>query len=96
MLKIPKLKVKALNEKDLAKLKMGSYWQVCLKADEPPRMIIIEYKGGKKGEKPIALVGKGITLILEESLLNLFSMDEMKWDMCGAELFLVLCVHLQA
>jgi leucyl aminopeptidase len=42
------LKVKSLNEKDLARLKMGSYLSVSKGSDEPPRMIIIEYNGGKK------------------------------------------------
>ncbi len=89
----PSLKVKALNEKDLAKLKMGSYLSVSKGSDEPPRMIIIEYKGGKKGEKPIALVGKGITFDTGGiSIKPSSGMDEMKWDMCGAgTVFGVMC-----
>ena len=87
------LKVKSLNEKDLARLKMGSYLSVSKGSDEPPRMIIIEYNGGKKKEKPIALVGKGITFDTGGiSIKPSPGMDEMKWDMCGAgTVFGVMC-----
>lgn len=44
----PKLKIKSLNEKQLAQLKMGSYLSVARGSIEPPRMIIIEYNGGQK------------------------------------------------
>ena len=30
-------------------------------SDQPGRMIIIQYSGGKKNDAPIALIGKGIT-----------------------------------
>ena len=87
------LKIKSLNEKDLARLKMGSYLSVSKGSYEPPRMIIIEYKGGKKNEKPVALVGKGITFDTGGiSLKPSSGMDEMKWDMCGAgTVFGVMC-----
>ncbi len=91
--KYPALKVKSLNEKYLAKLKMGSYLSVSKGSDEPPRMIIIEYRGGNKKEKPIALVGKGITFDTGGiSIKPSSGMDEMKWDMCGAgTVFGVMC-----
>ena len=45
----------------------------------------IEYSGGKSSEKPIVLVGKGITFDTGGiSLKPSPAMDEMKWDMCGA------------
>ena len=81
----PNLKVKSFNEKDLAKMGMGSYLSVAKGSDEPPRMMVIEYKGAKASEKPIALVGKGITFDTGGvSLKPPQGMDEMKWDMCGA------------
>jgi len=81
----PSLKIKSFNEKDLAKMGMGSYLSVSKGSDEPPRMMVIEYKGGKASEKPIALVGKGITFDTGGvSLKPPQGMDEMKWDMCGA------------
>lgn len=41
--------------------KMGSFISVSRGSDEPLRFLEIHYNGGKKGEKPLALVGKGIT-----------------------------------
>ena len=81
----PALKISSLNEKDLAKLKMGSYLSVAKGSDEPPRMMVIEYKGGPKQKQPLVLVGKGITFDTGGiSLKPGSAMDEMKWDMCGA------------
>ena len=81
----PKLKIKSLNEKDLEKLKMGSYLSVARGSIEPPRMMVIEYKGASRSNKPIVLVGKGITFDTGGiSLKPSRAMDEMKWDMGGA------------
>ena len=45
----------------------------------------MEHKKGKKSEKPIVLVGKGITFDSGGiSLKPGAAMDEMKYDMCGA------------
>ena len=64
---------------------MGSYLSVVKGSAEPPRMMIVEYKGGKASDKPIALVEKGITFDTGGiSLKPSPAMDEMKWDMCGA------------
>lgn len=41
--------------------KMGSFISVSRGSDEPLRFLEIRYNGGKEGEKPLALVGKGIT-----------------------------------
>lgn len=50
----------------------------------PPRLIVLEYNGGKKGEKPVALVGKAITFDAGGlSIKPSASMDEMKWDKMG-------------
>ncbi len=49
-----------------------------------PRLIVLEYNGGKKGEKPVALVGKAITFDAGGlSLKPSATMDEMKWDKMG-------------
>lgn len=54
------VKVKTLNSREMGRIKMGGVLGVAKGADEPPRFIILEYlKGGK--EKPIVLVGKGVT-----------------------------------
>lgn len=81
----PKLTAKALNEKQMRDLKMGSLLSVSEGSDEQAQLIIMEYNGGKKSAKPIVLVGKGITFDTGGISLKPGSgMDEMKYDMCGA------------
>ena len=81
----PALKISSLNEKDMERLKMGSYLSVGRGSDEPSRMMTIEYRGGAKNKQPIVLVGKGITFDTGGiSIKPSPAMDEMKWDMCGA------------
>jgi leucyl aminopeptidase len=81
----PKLKVKSFNEKQMQKMGMGSFLSVSRGSEEPARMMVIEYKGGKSTDKPIALVGKGVTFDTGGvSIKPSPAMDEMKWDMCGA------------
>ena len=43
--------------------RMGSFLSVAKGSDEPLKFLEIHYKGGKEGDKPLALVGKGIVLI---------------------------------
>ena len=81
----PKLKVKSFNENQMKKMGMGSFLSVSRGSEEPARMMVIEYKGGKSSEKPVALVGKGVTFDTGGvSIKPSPAMDEMKWDMCGA------------
>jgi len=79
------LKVEILDEKKLKELGMGAFLAVAQGSDQPPRMIVLNYQGGKKTEKPYALVGKGITFDTGGiSIKPASGMDEMKYDMCGA------------
>src|SRR5439155_765881 len=49
-----------------------------------PRFMILEYFGGKKTEKPLLLVGKGLTFDTGGiSIKPSAAMEEMKFDMCG-------------
>jgi len=74
-----------LNEAQMKKLGMGALLSVSRGSDEPAQLIILQYKGGKPGQKPVALVGKGITFDSGGiSLKPGAKMDEMKYDMCGA------------
>jgi leucyl aminopeptidase len=76
---------KILNEPQMEKLGMGSFLSVSAGSDQPARLIVLEYKGGKKTEQPVALVGKGVTFDTGGiSLKPGAAMDEMKYDMCGA------------
>jgi leucyl aminopeptidase len=78
-------KVEVLEEAEIAKLKMGSFLGVTRGSDEPPRFIVLQHLKGKKSQKPVVLVGKGITFDTGGiSLKPGADMDEMKYDMCGA------------
>ena len=80
------LTTKVLNEKQMAKLGMGSLLSVSAGSKEEAKLIVIEYKGAKKADsKPYVLVGKGVTFDTGGiSLKQGAGMDEMKYDMCGA------------
>jgi len=66
-------------------LGLGSFYGVAMGAHEPAKLILVEYKGGKKNDKPIALVGKGLTFDSGGiSIKPSSKMDEMKFDMCGS------------
>jgi leucyl aminopeptidase len=79
------LKVQALDEARIRRLKMGCLLAVTRGSAEPPRFIIIEHKGGRRGAAPVVLVGKGVTFDTGGiSLKDPAAMDEMKYDMCGA------------
>jgi leucyl aminopeptidase len=79
------LKVEILDEKKLQELGAGAFLAVAQGSEQPPRMIVLNYQGGKKSEKPFALVGKGITFDTGGiSIKPAAGMDEMKYDMCGA------------
>jgi leucyl aminopeptidase len=80
-----KLKVTVLEEADMRKLKMGSLLSVSAGSRQPAKLITLEYRGGKANDKPVVLVGKGVTFDTGGiSLKPGAAMDEMKFDMCGA------------
>jgi leucyl aminopeptidase len=81
----PALKVDILERKDMEKLGMGALLSVARGSRQPPKLIIMQYHGGKKSEKPVVLVGKGVTF--DSGGISIKpgpAMDEMKFDMCGA------------
>ncbi|MDR3323810.1 MAG: leucyl aminopeptidase [Zoogloeaceae bacterium] len=79
------LDCQVLEQKKLEKLGMRALLAVAQGSREPPQFIILRYEGGKSGEKPLVLVGKGITFDSGGiSLKPAADMDEMKYDMCGA------------
>ncbi len=80
-----KFEVEVLERADMEKLGMGSFLSVARGSHQPPKFIVMSYKGGKAKAKPIVLVGKGITFDTGGiSLKPAAEMDEMKYDMCGA------------
>ena len=79
------ISVRVLGRPAIAKLGMGSFLSVTAGADEPPQLIVLEYRGAARGAAPVALVGKGITFDSGGiSLKDPAGMDEMKFDMSGA------------
>ena len=80
-----KMKVTILEQKQIEKLKMGSFLSVAKGSREAPKFIVLEHKKGTKNQKPIVLVGKGITFDAGGiSIKPSPAMDEMKYDMGGA------------
>ncbi len=79
------LTVHVISEKEMANLNMGAYLAVSQGSDEAAKFIVVEYHGGDKHQKPIALVGKGVTFDTGGiSLKPSASIIGMKYDMCGA------------
>ncbi len=79
------IKVEVLDQKDCEKLGMGCFLAVAQGSRQPPKFIVLEYRGGKRDAPPVALVGKGITFDTGGiSIKPAGEMDEMKFDMCGA------------
>jgi leucyl aminopeptidase len=79
------LKVRVFDEAQIRRLKMGCLLAVSRGSAEPPRFIVVEYRGGAKSAAPVVLVGKGVTFDTGGiSLKDPAAMDEMKYDMCGA------------
>jgi leucyl aminopeptidase len=79
------IKTKVLDHAGIKALKMGAFLAVTQGSDQPPRLIVCEYRGAKKKDAPICLVGKGITFDSGGiSLKDPPAMDEMKFDMSGA------------
>jgi leucyl aminopeptidase len=79
------IRVEVLEQKDIEKLGMGCFLAVARGSRQPPKFIVLEYRGGKRDAAPVALVGKGITFDTGGiSIKPAPEMDEMKFDMCGA------------
>jgi leucyl aminopeptidase len=85
MAKAFNLDCEILEREDMEKLGMHSLLAVARGSHQPPKLISLSYKGAKASEKPIVLVGKGVTFDTGGiSLKPGAEMDEMKYDMCGA------------
>jgi len=78
------LKIEVLNETAMKKLGMGALLGVSKGSAEEARLIILEYNGGSRNDRPIVLVGKGVTFDSGGiSIKPSEKMDEMKSDMSG-------------
>jgi len=80
-----KLDCQVLDERDMEKLGMGALLAVTRGTREPAKLIVLHYRGGGRKDKPVVLVGKGITFDTGGiSIKPSAEMDEMKYDMSGA------------
>ncbi len=77
--------VEILDVKAMTKLGMGALLGVAQGSARPGRTVIMRWNGGKKGEAPVAFVGKGVCFDTGGiSIKGAASMEEMKGDMGGA------------
>ncbi|MCB1618247.1 MAG: leucyl aminopeptidase, partial [Pseudomonadales bacterium] len=75
------LSLKVLNAKEMKALGMGALLAVAAGSAQPPKLIILEYRGATEDSAPHVLVGKGITFDSGGiSLKPGAAMDEMKFD----------------
>lgn len=79
------LDVDILTPEEMEKLGMGSLLAVGQGSARPSRLAIMQWHGGKKGDAPLALVGKGVVFDTGGiSIKPAGSMEDMKGDMGGA------------
>ena len=80
-----RLTVKVFGRRELQRMKMGSFLAVAQATTQDPKLIVVEYKGGRRGEAPVVLVGKGLCFDSGGvSIKPAPGMEMMKFDMCGA------------
>ena len=74
-----------LDVKAMTKLGMGALLGVGQGSTQPSRIVIMRWNGGKKGEQPVAFIGKGVCFDTGGiSIKGAGSMEDMKGDMGGA------------
>ncbi|EDY16993.1 Leucyl aminopeptidase [Chthoniobacter flavus Ellin428] len=77
-------KVRVFDEKALRAGKFGGLLAVGQGSVRPPRMIVLEHRGGAKTDAPVAMVGKAITFDTGGiSIKPAANMEEMIFDKCG-------------
>ena len=79
------LSLRVLHPDEMKRLGMGALLGVAQGSAREPRVLVMEWQGGAKGDRPLALVGKGVTFDTGGiSLKPPAGMEDMKWDMGGA------------
>ena len=79
------LAVEILDENRLRELGMGALLGVAQGSARPPRVVVMQHRGGPPDSPPVAFVGKGVTFDTGGiSIKPAAGMGEMKWDMAGA------------
>jgi leucyl aminopeptidase len=79
------VKIEILTPKEMKKLGMGALLGVAQGSPFEARLVVMRWDGGKKGQQPIAFVGKGVTFDTGGvSIKPAAGMEDMKGDMGGA------------
>ncbi len=79
------VKVTIYNEKQLQKIGMDALLAVGRGSRKDSQVVVMEWSGDKKNNKPMAFIGKGVCFDSGGlSLKPAKSMEDMKWDMGGA------------
>ena len=77
--------VEVLDVKAMTKLGMGALLGVAQGSTQPGRLVIMRWNGGKRGDRPVAFIGKGVCFDTGGiSIKSAGSMEDMKGDMGGA------------
>jgi len=77
--------VEILDVKAMTKLGMGALLGVAQGSTRPGRTVIMRWNGGKRGDQPVAFIGKGVCFDTGGiSIKGAASMEDMKGDMGGA------------
>ncbi len=78
------LECQVLEREDMERLGMGALLGVAQGTRQPPKLIILSYKGGEPQKSPLGFVGKGITFDSGGiSIKTSEGMGDMKGDMAG-------------
>jgi leucyl aminopeptidase len=79
------VEIEVLSPAQMKKLGMGALLGVAQGSPNEPRLVVMKWNGGKKGEKPVAFIGKGVTFDTGGiSIKPAAGMEDMKGDMGGA------------
>ncbi len=89
------LEVEVLGESQMKKLGMNSLLGVGQGSVRESQLVILKWNGGKKGEAPLAFVGKGVTFDTGGiSIKPSANMEDMKTDMAGSAVVVGLLRNL--
>jgi leucyl aminopeptidase len=78
------LRVTILGPEEMRAEGMGALLAVAQGSAQEPRLIVLEHRGGAEGDKPLVIVGKGLTFDAGGiSIKPAQGMEDMKFDMCG-------------
>ncbi|TXH99138.1 MAG: leucyl aminopeptidase [Rhizobium sp.] len=79
------VEIEILTEREMRRLGMAALLGVAQGSARPPRLVVMQWKGGKAKDRPVAFIGKGVVFDTGGiSIKPAAGMEEMKGDMGGA------------